>query len=427
MAIISNKKKIALPPGTVVPNHIAIILDGNRRWARARGLSSIDGHKAGYKAMKEVIYACRSMGVHTLTVWGFSTENWERPKSEVLKIMKLVSQALSELKVDLFENQVRFVHLGRKDRLPEFVLKQIVELEKKTAHFDKHLLNMALDYGGHDEILRAVKAIIKDNISQSQINEQLFESYLDTHNQPYPKPDLFIRTSGEQRTSGFMPWQMAYSEFLWIDKHLPDVTVSDVVSGILDYSRRRRRFGGNDSVAHLSFRPSVTAKLELSWWRLNKVPEGELASYIANHIKEQWGISKKHALLAAKFMSLALIEGESSKWVRAKKHMVNFYKLIRQEVGLAFEPKLVAGLQVSLWQKTKGADLSNASEIEETTRTYLSEVYRISDLQARKAAHLMSSAFLESQKARSGLGEKHWKKTEEYLEQYYAALKDKVS
>jgi len=218
-------KKINLPKGTVVPNHISIIMDGNRRWARARGLAPVEGHKAGYAAMKEIMRSSRGLGVHTLSLWGFSTENWERPAHEVAGIMQLVYKALQELKSELVKEDIRFIHLGRKDRLPSFVLKQIKDLEDSTKDNKSFVLNLALDYGGKDEIVRAVKKIIDSGVPSTEIDEKLIDSYLDTKDQPYPYPDLFIRTSGEQRTSGFLPWQSIYSEFLWIDKHLPDISV----------------------------------------------------------------------------------------------------------------------------------------------------------------------------------------------------------
>lgn len=420
-------KKINLPKGTVVPNHISIIMDGNRRWARARGLAPVEGHKAGYAAMKEIMRSSRGLGVHTLSLWGFSTENWERPAHEVAGIMQLVYKALQELKSELVKEDIRFIHLGRKDRLPSFVLKQIKDLEDSTKDNKSFVLNLALDYGGKDEIVRAVKKIIDSGVPSTEIDEKLIDSYLDTKDQPYPYPDLFIRTSGEQRTSGFLPWQSIYSEFLWIDKHLPDISVQDVYEGILDYSRRRRRFGLDDKESHFTFMPSVAAKLEINWWRLSKIPKGEFASYVASHIKEQWGVSKDLAKRTAILMCQAIADQEQSKWVAAKSSLVEFYRLIRDEVKLAFEPKLVAELQISLWKNSKDFEKAGVSAIEESSRQLLSEVYRISDFQARKAAHLMALAEVEKQKAVSGKGEEHWGKAEEYLTGYYKALKDRIA
>ena len=164
-----KQMSLTLPLGTVVPNHVAVILDGNRRWARARGLAPSDGHKAGYKALKGVIDASRQLGIHTFTIWGFSTENWDRPEPEVGKIMRLVGRAIQEMSDEAMREGVRLVHLGRKDRIPRQLADLITKVEKKTHNNKKHILNLALDYGGRDEILRAVKKVIADGRVSSRI------------------------------------------------------------------------------------------------------------------------------------------------------------------------------------------------------------------------------------------------------------------
>jgi len=395
-----TEAKRILPSGTVVPDHIALILDGNRRWARARGLKPWEGHRAGYEAVRKLARASREFGVHTFTIWSFSTENWDRPKKEIDEILKLLRAGLEEFRKEAHEEKVRLVHLGRKDRFPKDIALQLERLEKETKNYN-NVLNLALDYGGRDEIVRATKKIIADKVPAEKIDEKLFESYLDTHDQPYPYPDLFIRTSGEQRTSGLFPWQMAYSEFYFEPEHLPD------------FSRRRRRFGGNDTLKHFEFNPEITAKLELAWWRLGNIPEGmRFRDYAIKHLKEQFGLSTKLAKEAAKLLVEAFLEEKKSKYDKAVLKMKKFYDLVKSEVKLAFEPKLVAYLEVKM-HREKG-------ENEETTREFLSETYRISLFQAAKAAHLRVLAAVERNRG-------NWDKAENYLKLYYRALKERVA
>lgn len=402
----------SLPKGTVVPDHIALILDGNRRWARARGLKPWEGHKAGYEAVRKLARASRELGVHTFTIWSFSTENWDRPKEEIDEIFRLLRAGLEEFRKEAHEEKVRLVHLGRKDRFPRDIALQLARLEKETKNYN-NVLNLALDYGGRDEIVRATKKIIADKIPAEKVDEKLFEGYLDTHDQPYPNPDLFIRTSGEQRTSGLLPWQMAYSEFYFEPEHLPDFTPEKLRNAILDYSRRRRRFGGNDTVKHFEFNPEVTAKLEIAWWRLKNIPEGvTFTAYAMKHVKEQFGLSSRLAGQAAKLLVEAFMEEKKDKYDKAILKMKKFYELIKGEIKLAFEPKLVAYLEVKM-HREKG-------ENEETTREFLSETYRISLFQAAKAAHLRVLAMVEGNRG-------NWVKAEDYLQKYYRALKERVA
>ncbi len=398
-----------------------MILDGNRRWARARGLEPWQGHFYGYKAVNNLAHAARKLGVHTFTVWAFSTENWERPQNEINEIMNIFRRALKETERDFHKEKVALVHLGRKDRLPDDVKKELARIEAETAKYSKnHIFNVAVDYGGRDEILRAVKRIVADGVPTEKIDEKTFEKYLDTYNQPYPNPDLFIRTSGEQRTSGLLPWQMAYTEFYFESEHLPDFSSLKLKEAILDFSRRRRRFGANDAVEHLKFNPEMTAHLELSWWRLRNIPEGmRFRDYAMKHIREQYGLSKELGIQAAKLMIEAFIEEKDSKFDAAGAKMKKFYKLVKDELKLAFEPEIVASLEVKM-NKEKG-------EGEASTREYLAEVYRISLFQAAKAAHLRVLAAIERNLAEAGMGEKHWAKAEDYLQKYYRALKERVA
>ncbi len=412
---------ITLPKGTVIPNHIAMILDGNRRWARARGLEPWKGHFYGYKAINALAHATRELGIHTFTIWAFSTENWERPKKEIDEIMNVFRRALKETERDFHKEHVALVHLGRKDRLPADIASEVARIEKETARYaSEHIFNMAVDYGGRDEIVRAVQEIVKDKVPAEDIDEKKFEKYLDTYGQPYPDPDLFIRTSGEQRTSGFLSWQMSYTEFYFEPEHLPDFTPDKLKVAILDYSRRRRRFGGSDVVEHFGFDPQVLARLELKWWRLGKIPEGtKFREYALAHIKEQYGLSKHLAGEAAHLLFEAITEESDNKLSEAKEKLKKFYTLIKDEVKLAFEPEIVASLEVKM-RNEKG-------ESEDVTKEYLAEVYRISLFQAAKAAHLKVLANVERNLAQAGMGDEHWRKAEDYLHKYYNALKERVA
>lgn len=420
---------IELPQGTSVPNHIAVVLDGNGRWARSRGLPATRGHEVAAKSLHNVIEASRQMGVSTLTLWGFSTENWKRPPKEVAKILSIVKNTIKEELKNADKEGVRFYHLGRKDRLPGDVMRWIDKAENETKENNKYYLNLALDYGGRDEILRAVKKLLEDNLDPDSIDEEVFASYLDTANQPYPYPDLFIRTSGEQRTSGLLPWQMTYAEFYFEPDHLPDMNGEKLKAAILDYSCRRRRFGGKDKMSHFKFKPEVIAGLELNWWRLRKIPEGtRFSEYAIQHVKELFGLSLSLSTKAAKHMAQAILLGEKDDWDKSMKNAYEFYKLIKEEVKLAFEPRIAASLQVQFWKELKHADkVENSGGVEETARKLYSEVYRISMFQATKLAHLSVMANVEMNLAEKGMGDDHWNKAEDYLEKFYSALKERVA
>jgi undecaprenyl diphosphate synthase len=410
---MTKPKDIILPKGTIVPNHISIILDGNRRWARSRGLPTLEGHKAGFEAGLAIARASRAWGVHTFTVWGLSTENWDRSPKELAYLMKLYWKMVSVIEKESKRDDVRFVHLGRKDRIPKSLVLYIKRIEAKTKNNKSHIINVAIDYGGRDEIVRATRKIIKNGVRPEDVTEKLMTSYMDTGDQPYPDVDLYIRTSGEQRTSGFLMWQANYAEIYWELDHLPDMTPRKLADMIIDYSRRRRRFGGDDEVKHLAFDPKITAKLELSWWRLRNIPKGvRIRDYAVRHLKEQFGLSKHLAGQAAKFLIQAIAEEKDEKWDKATENMRKFYQLIKGEIKLAFEPKLAAYLEVQM-HKDKG-------ENEEITKEYLAETYRISLFQAAKAAHLRVLAMVEENKGNHA-------EAEDYLQKYYSALKERVA
>ncbi len=227
----------------IIPDHVALICDGNRRWAKKKGVKIKESYREGLERIKELSRYLRSIGVSTLTLWGFSTENWKRSEGEIFSVMEVAIQAVVELERELHEDQVKFIHLGRKDRLPRELRRKLESLERSTESYRKFYLNLAFDYGGRDEIIRAVKKILKRGISPEELNEELFSCFLDTAEQPHPDPDLIIRTSGEHRTSGFLPWQSVYSELFFVPKFLPDFTVEGCRAILEEYSKRQRRFG----------------------------------------------------------------------------------------------------------------------------------------------------------------------------------------
>jgi len=405
---------ITLPKGLEVPNHIVIMPDGDRRWARNKGLSASDGHKAGIQNMIKLAQTARDWGIHTVSAWGLSTENWhERPKQEVDLLMKGIYKAMVAYYEDMQRDGVRFVHLGRKDRLPKFLLDKIAEIEEKTINNTRHVFNVGLDYNGWDELVRVTQKIVAEGISAEKIDRKLIDAHMDTAGQPYPYIDLYIRTSGEQRTSGFMMWQADYAEYYWEPNYFPAFTPEMLRNAIIDYSRRRRRFGGNDAMEHFKFDPHLVANLELKWWRLGKIPEGvKFSQYAMEHLRKQFGLSKLLATKAAKYTLEAILYQEKEKWDKAKISLKKFYKLIKGELKLAFEPEIVASLEVQL-NKQKG-------ESEELAKEHLAEVYRISLFQAAKAAHLRVLANIARNKG-------DWNKAEDYLEKYYNALKERIA
>ena len=206
-----------------------------------KGLPSIEGHRRGFDMIQNLAKYLRSIDVRILTVWAFSTENWNRDKKEIDYLMGIYERWLDiDLKTALKE-EIRIIHLGRKDRLNGSLRKKLEDAEEKTKHFTKFYLGVALDYGGRDELLRATQQVLSSKFKVQ--SESDFEKFLDTKDFPYPNPDLIIRTSGEQRTSGFMSWQSAYSEYIFPPVHLPDFNVDELKKCIEEYHHRKRRFG----------------------------------------------------------------------------------------------------------------------------------------------------------------------------------------
>lgn len=218
-------------------------MDGNRRWAKARGLAATKGHLAGYATFKKIADHCLLRQIKILTVFAFSTENWQRPKVEVNFLIKLLEKGLQDNIADFNAKGVTLDFLGRLEGLPKKLASLMASAKEATKNNKAGLLNIAINYGGRDEIVRAVQKLATDKLRPEQINEQVFENALDTAGQT--DPDLIIRTSGEQRLSGFLPWQAVYAELSFFKQHWPDFTENDLDAALLDFAKRKRRFGGS--------------------------------------------------------------------------------------------------------------------------------------------------------------------------------------
>lgn len=229
-----------------IPQHIAIIMDGNGRWAKAKNLPRTMGHKAGVETIRRVIKEADRLGVKYITLYAFSTENWKRPKDEVNALMKLLVQYLRSEVSELHRNKVVLRVLGDITALADECRKEIEESIELTKNNTGLVLNFAFNYGGRDEIIRAVKNVVDDvqegKINKENITQELFANYLYTKDSP--DPDLIIRPSGEQRLSNFLLWQCAYSEFWYSNINWPDFSEKDLQQAIYDYQNRDRRFGG---------------------------------------------------------------------------------------------------------------------------------------------------------------------------------------
>ncbi|MEM2388002.1 MAG: polyprenyl diphosphate synthase [Candidatus Thermoplasmatota archaeon] len=232
-----------------VPKHIAIIMDGNRRYAMQAGLPPYKGHEVGEDKLKEVIEWCYEIGTKILTVFAFSTDNFKRSKEEVEHLMKLFEEDLKKLSEEnrIHEKKVRIKVIGCIDLLPEKVRKAAIDVMKKTENYDQYYLNIAIGYGGREEIVDAIKRIAKDveigKIEPEKIDKEMIYSYLYTSHLPFPDPDLLMRTSGEERISNFLLWQLAYSELYFTDVYWPALKKTDFLKAIQSYQRRQRRYG----------------------------------------------------------------------------------------------------------------------------------------------------------------------------------------
>ena len=229
-----------------VPQHVAIILDGNGRWAKAKGMPRNYGHAQGSKNVERICEEAWRMGIKYLTVYAFSTENWNRPKDEVDALMKLLRNYMKTCLKTAAKNDMKVRVIGDIEPLDEDIKKRIGELEAATVDNGGLNFTIALNYGSRDEMTRAARRMAQDcadgKLDPDKIDESVFESYLDTHG--IPDPDLMIRTSGEQRLSNYLLWQLAYSEFYFTDVPWPDFTKDELVKAVEEYNHRHRRFGG---------------------------------------------------------------------------------------------------------------------------------------------------------------------------------------
>jgi undecaprenyl diphosphate synthase len=221
-----------------LPNHIAIIMDGNGRWAKMRNLPRTFGHRQGIKSVREVIEGCTELGIKILTLYAFSTENWQRPKTEIRFLMRLLYNYLKREAEELHKKNIKLTTIGDITKLPENVQSEIEHIKNVTKNNSGLILNLALNYGGRSEIIESIKKLVK---SKKEINEQNLSEFMYTSG--LPDPDLLIRTSGELRISNFLLWQIAYTELYFTDVLWPDFRKEDLYKAIIDYQSRDRRFG----------------------------------------------------------------------------------------------------------------------------------------------------------------------------------------
>ncbi|MCK9274185.1 MAG: isoprenyl transferase [Syntrophales bacterium] len=228
-----------------LPRHVAIIMDGNGRWAKKNALKRLTGHKKGADAVRNAVRTCRELGIEYLTLYAFSVENWSRPKDEVRALMALLEEYLNSELQEMIDNGIKLSTIGNIRALPEKVQGILNNAVQKTAMNRKMVLTLALSYGGRDEIIEVVRKIVEDveagKLEKTSITKNIFSNYLFTSGMP--DPDLLIRTSGEYRISNFLLWQMAYTEFYFADVLWPDFSKECLINAILDYQKRERRFG----------------------------------------------------------------------------------------------------------------------------------------------------------------------------------------
>jgi len=225
-----------------LPRHVAVIMDGNGRWAKKRRLPRVEGHRAGAKSVREIIETCARLGIEFLTLYAFSKENWKRPKREVATLWRLLKEYLEKEDKVLVENRFHLRFIGQREAIPDSVRRELERVEELTKNYNRLTIILALNYGGRDEIVDAVKKILREkDFDINNLDEEKFSQYLYTID--VPDPDLLIRTSGELRVSNFLLWQIAYSE-IWITQDFwPDFRKKQLLQALVDYQKRERRFG----------------------------------------------------------------------------------------------------------------------------------------------------------------------------------------
>lgn len=239
--VVPRSRMSSAPHQTQVPYHLAIIMDGNGRWAKARGLPRLAGHRAGTDNLRRILRACVTHGIKILTIYAFSTENWGRPAEEVRGLMSILEQVLERELNELHKEGVNIRHIGRRDEISPRLQKKIDAAVEITRHNDTIILNVAFNYGGRQEIIDAVRHILKDGRDPDQVDDALLNQYLYTAGQP--DPDLIVRTSGEMRFSNFLIWQSAYAEFYVTETYWPDFDDAELQKALDHYAQRERRFG----------------------------------------------------------------------------------------------------------------------------------------------------------------------------------------
>jgi undecaprenyl diphosphate synthase len=227
---------------TNVPRHVAIIMDGNGRWAKARGLSRLEGHRAGTENLRRIIRASAELGIQYLTFYAFSTENWSRPKAEVTGLLRILAEVIDKEIKELHEEGARLIHIGHLDGLPKALQKKVQGAIELTRNNQRINILLAFNYGGRDEIVTAIKNMLKDQVNPEDVNVDLVSNYMFTEG--IPDPDLVIRTSGEQRTSNFLTWQSVYSEWYFTQVYWPDFNEAELHKAVEAYASRERRYGG---------------------------------------------------------------------------------------------------------------------------------------------------------------------------------------
>lgn len=225
-----------------IPEHIAIIMDGNGRWAKKRGMPRVFGHREGVKSVRNILESCARLGCKVLTIYAFSVENWKRPKAEVDALMSMLSEYLKKEVKNLVANGIRFLPLGRWQQLPEKTVEDIKFAMDATKEGEEMLFQVALNYGGRSEIVDACRAIVESGMKSRDIDEETFAKYLYTPG--IPDPDIMIRTSGEMRVSNFLLWEIAYSELYITEEYWPEFRLLNLLKAVKEYQGRDRRFGG---------------------------------------------------------------------------------------------------------------------------------------------------------------------------------------
>jgi undecaprenyl diphosphate synthase len=227
-----------------IPRHVAIIMDGNGRWAKQRGLPRSMGHRQGTENLRRLLKTAVEFNVPILTIYAFSTENWNRPRAEVQLLLRILEMVIDRELRELNENGVQIRHIGELDGIPERLARKVREACETTRNNRRLILNVAFNYGGRDEIVRAVQQIIRDGVPAEKVTEELISNYLYTAG--LPDPDFIIRTSGEYRLSNFLIWQGSYAEYYYTDVFWPDFDKDQFAQALLEYGRRKRRFGKTD-------------------------------------------------------------------------------------------------------------------------------------------------------------------------------------